>query len=650
MRPAVRLALASSFAAPAVLALACGGAPSAPAAAPCPQGPAAPGAPAAAAAPNGPATVDEARAFVAQVDKDLHELWAARDRAAWVSQTYITDDTEALAAAGEAATAAYVTKKVHEAARYNGLALPDDVARQLLLLRLAQIAPAPSDPKKASELAGIEAAMTGAYGKGQHCPAPGSKLAPLVSKGQTCMHLDDLERVLSTSHDPAVLAEAWDGWHATARAQKERFTRYATLANEGARELGFADVGSMWRSGYDMPPEEFRADVERLWTDVKPLYDELHCYVRARLRAKYGSTSTPPRGGHTGLVPERGPIPAHLVGNMWAQDWSSLYDLAVPFRGEPSLDAGKALVAKKVDAKGMVKMGESFFTSLGFDPLPATFWERSQLTRPRDREVVCHASAWDVTWSDDLRVKMCIEPTERELVTIHHELGHDFYFSQYPTLPVLFQQGANDGFHEGIGDTIALSVTPQYLKGRGLLGVLPTGDKTRLNQQMKMALEKVPFLPFGLLIDKWRWDVFAGKVTPDHYDAAWWELKRQYQGVAPPDARTESDFDPAAKYHVASSTPYIRYFLAFVYQFQFHRALCKAAGYTGPLDQCSIYGNDAAGKKLRAMLSLGASKPWQDAMQVVSGERKADASAILDYFAPLRGWLKDQIKDEKCGW
>jgi peptidyl-dipeptidase A len=445
---------------------------------------------------------------------------------------------------------------------------------------------------------------------------------------------------MRTSRDEAELREAWLGWHDLARPLRAKYTRYAELADEGAREIGFKDVGMLWRSAYDMPAEAFEADAMRLWKETKPLYDQLHCYVRSKLRAKYGKDA----------VPEKGPIPAHLVGNMWAQDWSEVYGLVEPFAGQPSLDVTKKLVEKKVTPTEMVKLGERFFTSLGFDPLPETFWQRSQLVRPRDRDVVCHASAWDVTWSNDLRIKMCIEPTEDELITIHHELGHDYYYHQYFKLPILFQQGANDGFHEGIGDTLALSVTPAYLKSIGLADSATEDPKAEVNRQLKMAMGKVAFLPFALSLDKWRWDVFSGAIPKEKYNEGYWAIRRELQGVAPPAARSEDDFDAGAKYHVPASTPYMRYFLAHIYQFQFHRALCKAAGHTGPLHTCSIYGSKAAGDRLKAMLDLGASKPWPEALAALSGETKADASAILEYFAPLSAFLAEKTKGEQCGW
>ena len=591
----------------------------------------------------GAATPEEAKKFLDQVDRDLRRLWVARDRAGWANQNFITDDTEALAAAGEEATAAYITEAVAKAKRFDGVKLDPVLQRQLQLLKLTQVVPAPSNADERGELAKLQSEMTATYGKGEYCPPAGSPLAktPKTAGAKpACLKLDDLSRIMRSSHNENELLEAWKGWHAIAPVMKEKYARYAELGNKGAKEVGFADMGALWRSGYDMSPQDFEADIERLWGEVKPLYDDLHCYTRKKLRAKYGKDK----------VADKGAIPAHLLGNMWAQEWGDVYDLIEPFPGQGSLDVDKKLVAKKYDPKKMVQLGESFFTSLGLDPLPASFWERSLFTRPKDREVVCHASAWDVSWNDDLRIKMCIEPNEKDLITIHHELGHDYYFHYYYKLPILFQAGANDGFHEGIGDTLALSVTPTYLKGLGLLDSVPAGDKGRINFQMKMALDKVAFLPFGLMIDKWRWDVFSGKTPKAKYNEAWWALRKQYQGIAAPVARSEADFDPGAKYHVPASTPYVRYFLARIYQFQFHRALCKAAGHTGSLDTCSIYGNKEAGAKLRAMLELGQSRPWPEALAVLSGEKKADASALVEYFAPLRTWLKEQNKGESCGW
>ena len=607
------------------------------------------------------ASAEEATKFVADLDRDLRRLWTQRERALWIAQNFITDDTEALAAAAEKETAAYMTRAIQAATRFDGApGLSPDVARQLHLLKLAQLVPAPTDEGEGEELAKLQVGMTAAYGKGKYCAPAGSALAkgaPGFLKSEkvaapegasptgSCYALPDLARVLARSRSCDGLTEGWGGWRAVAPAMRDKFERYVELGNKGAKAIGFDDMGALWRSGYDMPPAAFESEVERLWEQVKPLYEKLHCYVRSKLQAKYGKEK----------IPDRAPIPAQLLGNMWAQEWDNVYDLVEPYRGEASLDVTKSLKEKKYDAVKMVKLGESFFTSLGLDPLPETFWQRSLFTKPADREVVCHASAWDVTWSDDLRIKMCIEPTENDLITIHHELGHNYYFHQYTKLPVLFQQGANDGFHEGIGDTLALSVTPPYLKRVGLLAAAPeatgaTPSRATINQQLKMALEKVAFLPFGLLIDKWRWDVFSGKTPKAQYNEAWWALRAKYQGVAAPVERTADDFDPGAKYHVPASTPYARYFLARIYQFQFHRALCKAAGHEGPLSTCSIYGNPEAGRKLGAMLAMGASRPWPEAMAAISGERSGDASALLEYFAPLTTYLDEQTATLQCGW
>ncbi|WP_437595022.1 M2 family metallopeptidase [Sorangium sp. So ce1000] len=636
------------------LGAACSGAASPPtASAPMRPGEGAPATPAARpeaapqqAAPPSPA---EAQAFVAAVDQELRELRFRSARASWVNQTYLTDDTDALAASAEEASMGYLNRTMKAATRFDGLALPAEVARQLSLLKISTSLPAPSDPAERAELAALSVDMTSLYGKGKYCPKPKPGRATSPSRGaapagaaaaQKCLSLDEVSTLLKTSRDWDELLDAWAGWHAIAPPLRPKFERYVALGNKGAVELGFPDVGALWRAGYDMSPEAFEAEVERLWGKVKPLYDELHCYVRARLRAIYGKDR----------IGEKAPIPAHLLGNMWAQEWSNVYALMEPYKGQPSLDVTRKIKAKKLDEKQMVSLGERFFTSLGFDPLPATFWERSLLKKPVDREVVCHASAWDVGDRDDLRLKMCVEPNEEDLITIHHELGHVYYYHQYYRLPILFQSGANDGFHEGIGDTLALSVTPGYLRSLGLLDRVSEDEKGLINFLFKKALDKIAFLPFGKLIDQWRWDVFSGRTKPADYNAAWWALRLKYQGVAPPVQRSEADFDPGAKFHVAAGVSYMRYFLAQLYQFQFHRALCKAAGHTGPLHACSIYGSAAAGEKLRALLSLGASRPWQEAMQAVTGESTADPGAMLEYFAPLRKWLKEQNKGEVCGW
>jgi peptidyl-dipeptidase A len=420
---------------------------------------------------------------------------------------------------------------------------------------------------------------------------------------------------------------------------RQRYARFVELSNKGAKELGFKDTGAMWRSNYDMTPDEFSAELERLWRQVEPLYVSLHAYVRKQLIQKYGKIADRPDGL----------IPAHLLGNMWSQEWGNIYPIVAPANANQGYDLTQLLKDHKVDELGMVHYGENFFKSLGFAPAPETFWERSLFLKPRDRDVVCHASAWDIDTQEDVRLKMCIQVRDEDFVTIHHELGHNFYQRAYKNQPYLFQDSANDGFHEAVGDTIALSVTPEYLKEVGLLQTVPP-ESADTGYLLKMALDKIAFLPFGLLIDQWRWKVFSGEITPEQYNKAWWELRARYQGIAPPVERTEADFDPGAKYHVAANVPYTRCFLARILQFQFHRALCEAAGIKGPLHRCSIYKNQAAAQRLTKMLTMGKSRPWPDELEAISGQRQMDATAILDYFAPLKKWLDDQTQGEKKGW
>ena len=579
------------------------------------------------AAAQKPPTLAEARAFLDRAQSKLLELTVADSRADWVKSTFITYDTEILAAKADEDLIAATMALAKESTRFKNLKMPEETARQFQLLRLSLTLAAPSDPKEAQELTQIASHMEGIYGSGKYCPHEND-----------CHDLDQLSDILRTSTDPAKLLDAWRGWRSISPPIRPLFQKYVELGNKGARELGFADTGAMWRSKYDMPADAFPAEMDRLWEQVKPLYISLHAYVRWKLREKYGD-----------LVPSSGPIPAHLLGNMWAQEWENIYPLVAPKNADPGYDLTAILKGRGTTPTDMVKYGEHFFTSLGFAPLPKAFWERSLFVKPRDRDVVCHASAWDVDAVEDLRLKMCIEINAEDFSTIHHELGHNFYQRAYDQQPFLFRDSANDGFHEAIGDTIALSVTPEYLKKIGLLPTVPDSSKD-IGLLLYKALEKVAFLPFGLMIDKWRWQVFSGQIPPEKYNESWWKLRLEYQGVAPPLPRTEADFDPGAKYHVPANFPYARYFLADILQFQFHRALAKIAGCTEPLNRCSIYADQAAGDRLNAMLSMGASKPWPQALQALTGQEQMDATAILDYFAPLQKWLDEQNRGKPVGW
>ncbi|HJY28321.1 MAG TPA: M2 family metallopeptidase [Pyrinomonadaceae bacterium] len=574
--------------------------------------------------PSGSATKDEAEKFLADAEKKLLDLNIKAGRADWVKSTFITDDTESLAAEANDNLIAATTELAEQARRYENVDLSPESKRKLKLLKLSLTLPAPKDPKERTELTKIAASMEGEYGKGKYCPD---------GENGKCLSLPDLEQIMGNSRDPEELKKAWVGWHQISIPMRKEYIRFVELSNKGASEMGFKDTGAMWRSKYDMEPDAFAAEMERLWQQVKPLYDSLYTYTRRKLSEKYGPT----------VVPLDKPIPAHLLGNMWAQGWSNIYPLLAPAEADRGYDLTQILKARNTDAKQVVRYGEGFFTSVGFDPLPPSFWERSMLVKPADREVVCHASAWDIDYEKDVRLKMCISVNEEDFSVVHHELGHNYYQMAYSTKPFLFRESANDAFHEAIGDTIALSVTPPYLKQLGLIDKVPD-QRADIGFLLNRALDKVAFLPFGYLVDQWRWKVFSGEVKPEEYNKAWWDLREKYQGIVAPVPRSEQDFDPGAKYHVPANTPYARYFLAAILQFQFHRALCREAGFNGPLYQCSIYGNKKAGEKLKAMLAMGASEPWPAALKAMTGEDKMDATAIIDYFAPLKSWLDEQNK------
>lgn len=575
-----------------------------------------------------PLTSADAEAFLSRVEKEINALNIEGARAEWIYQNFITEDTAALSSeAAQKSTEAGVSFAM-EAAKFDDVEVTADQRRKLNILKQSLVIPAPQDSAKSAELAKLGADMGAMYGKGTYTTKAGEDLS-LVA----------MSRKMATSRNYEELLELWTGWREVSPEMKPLYARQVELANEGANGLGYKDLGAMWRSNYDMPADDFAKELDRLWGQVKPLYDDLHCYVRAELGEHYGEDK----------VPQDGPIPAHLLGNMWAQQWGNIYDLVAPENADPGYDVTEQLAKHNYDEIQMVKGAETFFTSLGFDPLPETFWTRSLFTKPEDRDVMCHASAWSLDGQDDIRIKMCIQKTGEEFATIHHELGHNFYQRAYKNQPVFYQASANDGFHEAIGDTIALSVTPKYLKEIGLIDTIPDESKD-IGLLMKMALDKVAFIPFGLLVDQWRWKVFSGEVTPENYNTAWWELREKYQGVAAPVDRDANAFDPGAKYHVPANTPYSRYFLAHIQQFEFHRALCEIAGNTEAIHRCSIYNNKEAGSKLNQMLEMGSSQPWQQAYKVVTGNEQMDATAILDYFAPLHTWLKEKNEGRTCGF
>ena len=580
--------------------------------------------------PVGYAQAETADEFVARINREFANIWLEGNAAGWTQATYINVDTELLNARATERWLAAFGKAVEEAKAFDGQPMTPASKRAIERLKQGVPAPAPEDPAKRAELAALLSSMESKYGSAKYCK----------QGAESCRDETQLKTVLETSRNYDELLDAWQGWHNAAKPLRADYQRFVELANEGARQMGYADLGAMWRSGYDMPADDFTKEAARLYSQVEPLYKDLQCYARGRLAKKYGEDK----------VPAGQPIPAHLLGNMWAQQWDADYDLFEPYAGVSNLDVDGALVKQGYDAVRMAKSAEAFYESIAFPKLPDTFWQRSMLTQPRDRDVQCHASAWHMDGKQDVRIKQCIRPTYEELRTIYHEMGHVYYYLWYYQQPYLFQDGAHDGFHEAIGDTITLSMTPAYLTKIGLVPAATQSKEAVINTQMRMALEKIAFLPFGKMIDEWRWKVFSGEIKPENYNSTWWALRRQYQGIAPPVARTEADFDPGAKYHIPGNTPYTRYFLSFIIQFQFHKALCDAAGFKGPLHECSIYGSEEAGRRFGAMLAKGSSQPWQDTFQELTGTRQMDASAIMDYFEPLRGWLKQQNKGQKCGW
>jgi len=616
-----------------------------------------------AAKQNAKETADQ---FIERVNAEMRAMTPEITSAQWLASTYINSDSEIISSKTNERYLSKLSEYIAKAKTFkDSEKMMPETRRALQLLKIGVTLPPPNDPAQLAELTQIGTKLEGMYGAGKYCTD--------TKDAKTCKDIGELSKILAdtgnSSYDQQL--QAWNGWHSISKPMREPYQRFVELSNIGAKDLGFANTGELWRGGYDMPAADFQAETDRLWGQVEPLYKQLQCYTKNKLVAKYG----PEKGQIDGK------IPAHLTGNLWQQDWGNLWPLLEPYKGVGSLDINSVLqkqrdaiydgmikneggIAKLSNARiaeishdadlahavQMAKLSEGFYTGLGMPKLPESFWSKAQLIKPRDRDVVCHASAWDMNLSGDVRIKMCITPTEDDLTTLYHEYGHVYYYLAYNKLPPIFQGGANDGFHEAIGDTIVLSMTPEYLNSIGLVDKPVVSKEAVINGQMRMALAKVSFMPFGLMIDRWRWGVFDGSIKPENYNKAWWDLKAKYQGVAPASARGEENFDPGAKYHVPGNTPYTRYFLSHILQFQFYKSLCDASGYKGPLYQCSFANNPEAGKRYWAMLEKGSSQPWPATLKELTGGEKMDGAAVLEYFAPLNTWLAEQNKGKECGW
>ena len=608
-------------------------------------------------------TVQQAREFLEATEAEIVDYNRRASRAYWVNANFITEDTTAMTAEVGAEGLAMATRLSNEAKRFNDVQLPADMRRKIDMLKRGSNFPAPEREGAAEELAEIMSRMDSVYGQAKFRLPDG-----MIAKADAVLGDDDDDiyeqyqavRIMAQSRDPELLRSTWEGWRTLAMpydsghpqqvpldglpddySLKADYARMVEIINEGARELGYADAGALWRGGYDMDADAFATEVDRLWGQVKPLYDELHCYVRGELNDQYGDE----------VVPLDQPIRADLLGNIWAQQWGNTYDMVEPDGAAKGVDVTALLEDKGYDALQMVKTGEDFFSSLGFAPLPDSFYKRSLITKPADREVQCHASAWNLDDQEDIRIKMCTEVTGEDFQTVHHELGHNYYQRAYKDQPVFYKDGANDGFHEAIGDMIALSITPDYLVQIGLLDEADVpGADADTALLLGQAMDKIAFLPFGLLVDKWRWQVFDGTLSPAEYNDGWWALRTEYQGIRPPGDRPAEAFDAGAKYHIPGNTPYMRYFLAHILQFQFHKAACDMAGFEGPLHRCSVYGNTEVGKRFNAMMEMGSSQPWPDALEAFTGTRQMDGSAIIEYFRPLIGYLEEQNEGRTCGW
>ena len=571
--------------------------------------------------------------FLANVESENKKDGPVIYSASWISSNFITYDSQKVIADYGTKSTLKSLERSREAASFDGLDTSKENQRMLNILKSSFVMPPPLDEELASELSEITTSLEAMYGSGEYC-----------FDGEECYDLEAFESIIDNSRDPKELLRAWEGWHEIGKPMKPMYMRMVDIGNQGSVDLGYEGLSDLWFSKYDMPAEDFLDDTDRVWSEVKPLYDALHCHVRAKLNEHYGDE----------VISKTGPLPVHMLGNMWGQSWSNIYDLVYEEKPDSKyIDVTKIINEKSLSEIEMVEYAEDFFISMGFKPLPKTFWERSLFVKPRDRSVVCHASAWNLDpANNDLRIKMCIEKNEEDFITIHHELGHIFYYQAYNHIPTVFQAGANDGFHEAFGDLLTLSITPDYLVD---IGFISEDDAEEAKQDpigllMKQALDGVVIVPWALMLDKWRSGVFDGEIDESNLNSSWWSLREEYQGINTSYERSENYFDPGAKYHIPGNTPYTRYYLASIMQFQFHEALCNLINYDGYLHECSIYGNKEAGDRIISTMAMGQSLPWQEAFENLTGSRQLSGKSIMNYYAPLKEWLDEENKNRTCGW
>ena len=578
-------------------------------------------------------SAEDLEIFLASVEEENLTEGPTVNSAYWISSNFITYDSQKIVADYSKRYTLKALETSRKASIFNELSTTSSNRRQLELLKGSFVMPPPFNDDLAGELSDISTKLEAMYGSGKHCYEDG-----------LCLDLEAFENIIDSSRDSNELLKAWTGWHEIGKPMKPMYLRMVDIGNQGSQDLGFDGLSDLWFSKYDMPAEEFLAETDRVWDEVKPLYEALHCHVRSKLNEEYGDD----------VVPIDGPLPVHVLGNMWGQSWSNIYDLVYEKdESKFSVDVTQIIEERKINEQEMVKYAEDFFLSMGFKPLPKTFWERSLFVKPKDRSVVCHASAWNLDpANNDLRIKMCIEKNEEDFITIHHELGHIFYYQAYNHLPTLFQGGANDGFHEAFGDLLTLSITPDYLNKIGFISTKEASDakKDPIGLLMKQALEGVVVIPWALTLDKWRSGVFNGEIKESNLNSSWWSMRESYQGITSPVYRSEEYFDPGAKYHIPANTPYTRYYLARIMQYQFHEALCNAMNFDGPLHECSIYGNEVAGEKIISTMAMGQSQPWQDAFENITGSRSLSGSSVMNYYKPLKEWLDKQNENRMCGW